>query len=1236
VRCCLTIARLIPVLALSIAAAAFAADDHAAYADRGGEKVGVFDQSVLNYRLDLDDHSYSFVDFTDTFPEASFAAVDDESGVISIVIVDDLGVEFTAREYAEWVRSSVSERLVSTGNSGSVDFREIGATEVDGVQAYQLVLLGGVGSTDGISIVSSLVDRTRAYLVLTLAINLPEAEVVDAASTFLSSFSILDPDASVGAVARVRSVNDYTSKTFAYRFRTNSDDWLPWTDLEDYFVAADLGTLSSEGYGAVVLPVCWNGPRPNDSAIYTLMMEEFIETFSADTFDEQTDFSKAGLSGRQFIWRQSNDGDEYRYYVWVTANESCAYALGAWGLASEKKARKRIERLWRDFEILQNPGAVAGNYRGIAEKSGNAYLLNSLAFHYFEARSFRDSFRLFSDAANLAPGDATFLTNSLRSLVEIDAYKEAAEFLAPRLPLFPDEQNIHSWDAWLAYQTGQLEKASEIYRALFENDFRSDEDFAVYMNLLADGKRWDELDRVFDAYTAAGGSDKTRILKAQLLARRGEFDEALAIIDEISAGRPFDADIVYERINILYDMGNPAEILRLADLLIDNGYRSLQSYYFKGDAEYQLRWYMKARDSFEKAQSYSPSNPDVQQYLDAIDRMLGEGDNASISASIAAVPLPAELRVVFDANDSRDSDAGYGAYYINRIVGFHYDSGNSVRQTHYRKIRIVDDNGIAQFSTLEFDFDPGAEQMYVDRVIVRDAEGKQIAQGEPNSYYITNSENSYEASNEKTVHIPVPSLAPGVVIEAVITKSSNVETGEFPLEFVYLATDRPIAFSAVFVSGNHEQLQFQTNDVVEPRQSEQSLIWEAGNPAVFRWEPLQPYFDQILPWVYLGTTSKDWETAGNNYLEEIQDKLDVSMVAERAQQLIQGVDDTQRKIEILSGYVQNQIHYEAIEFGRRAYIPKTARETLRDLYGDCKDHSVLLHAMLSAVEIPSSLALVNLSQQILPGLPNVDQFDHMIVSVPTPDGLLFIDATDKDLRLGQLSPRSMAGNFALVLDDDPALLKIPDYDPNLVGLTIERVVEPIGAGQLQVTETGRFSGYQAAELRGQLREIETSEMQAALQRWLAVRYSSAEVTDHFVENVQDANYDLIVELQYVLPLESDGTFDLPGFLETYYLEFGRVADRRFPFEHQFPLQLSAVTSIKVPEGRRLDLMSKKPDADESRFGNWQRQVSQEAGNWEIRLNYKGSETRFNASDYRAFAEFHRKLVDAIEQPLVLE
>ena len=136
--------------------------------------------------------------------------------------------------------------------------------------------------------------------------------------------------------------------------------------------------------------------------------------------------------------------------------------------------------------------------------------------------------------------------------------------------------------------------------------------------------------------------------------------------------------------------------------------------------------------------------------------MLGEGDNASISVAIEPVPLPKDLQKLFDAPAEEGLDDGYGAYYLSRITGFEFDGSESLRQTHYRKIRIVDDNGIQQFSSLEFDFDPSYEQLYVERLIVRNADGEQIAVGEPNSYYITNSENSYEASNEKTVHIPVP------------------------------------------------------------------------------------------------------------------------------------------------------------------------------------------------------------------------------------------------------------------------------------------------------------------------------------------------------------------------------------------------------------------------------------------------------------------------------------------------
>lgn len=1221
------------LLALASAQSARAQVD---YTESAGQSVGVFANEALNYQVDLSDIPYTYINFRGQVPEASFAAMRFSPGVISLVIVEEPGVEFTAERYAGLVRSAMTARLAVNDEVELHDYRDIGSRMSGDDTVHQIALYGTAKSEPIIYVVTTLVDRARAYQVLTFGTKLPESAVLEEANAFVSRFSIIDRQAGQLAETRNRPVEDYRSQAFAYRFRTRGDDWFSWTDLGESYDGADLGALSSEGYGSVVMPVCWNGPAPHENAIYSVMMKQFGEPYPTDFISSEEPVSKDGATGRLFRGQEDHEDVNYDYYIWVVSTAHCAYTLAAWTPHVDRKGPKIIQKMWDDFEIGDKPAALDGHYSDLAERRTNADLLNSLGLHYFEAKVYRDAFRYFSQANELVETNDTYVTNALRSLVEIEAYQEAADWLAPRLRPFADNLVVQSWDAWLAYQTDEPEKAMQIFGLLFAKGYRDDDDFSTYMTLLADNDRWDELDSQYASYTAAGVSQKMQVLKAQLLARRGQYNEALLVLDQLTAGRPFNADLIHERIDIVYDMDDPAELLRLSEQLIDNGYGSLRSYYYKGNAEYQLGWYQKARESFEKALSYSPTNSNVKEYLAAIDSMLGEGDTAMISKPIAALALPKDVQELFEKSGTDKPADGFGAVYAGKVAGYGFDGSDRLLETQYRKIRILDGNGIKQFSTLEFDFDPAYENLYVNSVQVRNSEGDLLAEANPNSYYITHNEDGYKASTEKTVHIPVPSLAPGVVIEAVVSKSVSVERGTFPLEVAYLSSDRPIEYGAVYISGDVSRIRYESNGVGKPRTSGTSLVWELAHPEPYRWEPLQPYFDQILPWVYFGTVDESWNQAGLAYLEEIRDKLDTAQVAERASRLVEGVDDTQKRIEILSAYVQSEIHYEAIEFGQRAYIPKTARETVRDRYGDCKDHSVLLYALLESAGIPASLALVNLQEQVLAGLPNVDQFDHMIVAVESNGELQFIDTTDKDLRLGKLAPRSMAGNFALVLDDSPALLKIPDYDTTLVGLSIEREVEAVDDEHIKVTELGRFSGYQAAELRGQLREIETAEMHASLQRWLTTRYSDAELTEFFVENVFDANFDLVVELQYTLPLDDDGEFEIPGFMEGYYLEFDRVADRRYPFEQHFPLHVSAITSIKVPAGRQIDIAKKKPDSGESRFGNWQRQLNQGADTMEIRLDYVGDDKRFDAAEYRDFADFHRKLVDAIEQPLILQ
>ena len=1205
--------------------------------DASGTPLTVFENPDQNYRIDLTGAGYRLVDGSILYPDASFAALRVGPHAVALVIAEEVTGGMDSAQYAEAVQQAMEGRLADNGSATFRGHRDLGTRDNGSLSAARKVFYADVGSEAITYVVSAIVEGDMAYQLLTFSTTATESEIVAEADRLLEGFSI--PDAAPrhrSAKTAPRSVADYRSETFGYRVRARGSQWMDWAALEDSVAAADFGALALDGYGMLVEPLCWRGEPPPANALYRLALRQFGEDYPSDFITAEREVRKGEATGRLFAGTDVIEGEEYLYHIAMLATEDCAYLFAAWGLNSDAKVGERLDDLWRHFDVLGDATAAEGRFTLPAERSRNALALNLLGLQEFGVKRYRDAFRLFDEANTLEPADTAYAVNAVQALAELSEYQEASDWLAARLAPVADDAGVRSWDAWLAFKTGEHDKARRIYGELFAAGYRDDNDFRAYATVLADAGDWEELDRIFQEYSAGGASAELKLFESELLGRRGEYERALAKLDELDKGRGFNPDLAYARIAIHEQMDNPAEVLRLADLLIANNYRSLESYYYKGGAQYRLQSYRDARASFEEALKYAPGNSSVREYLEAIDAMLGEGDVTLISQPIEPVPLPRSLEKAFAESAPARDNSGYGSEYLSRIKGISAIESDTVVTTWYQKIHIFDDNGVESFSTLQFDFDAAAEQLFVNALRVRNADGELIAEGNLQSYFITSDEDGYEASSERTAHLPVPNLAPGMTIEAIVSKRTTVEEDTLPLELHYLATDRPIHHSAVFVAGDAGELRYVSNEVPEPERDDGALVWRLENPVAFRWEPLLPHHDQILPWVQFGSVGSSWAVVGNEYLAEIADKLAADGVTDRAVRLVDSVEDQARRIEILSAYVQDEITYKAIEFGRRAYVPKTARETLRDRYGDCKDHAVLLHVLLQSVGIESSLALVNLHQAVNPDLPNTDQFNHMIVAVPTDSGRLFIDATDKDLRLGRLVPRSLRGNYALILGDAPVLEQIPAYaSVTDSGLEIERVVELLDATTLAVRETARLAGYQAADLRGQLRAIEAPDMQSSIQRWVAGRYSDAEVTDYYVENVFEADDDLVVEIRYQLPIHDDGKFELPGFVETYYLQYDRVADRRFPFEFYYPLRVSARTSVRVPPGVELASGAGRPDAGESRFGNWRRAVDVAADAWEIRFDYEAAGERFPADQYREFADFQRAAIRGVELPVVL-
>lgn len=136
----------------------------------------------------------------------------------------------------------------------------------------------------------------------------------------------------------------------------------------------------------------------------------------------------------------------------------------------------------------------------------------------------RKPFLFFSQAALLNTSETAYLTYSLCSLIDIEAYQEAYDWLQPLLPVYGNDSQMRNWDAWLAYQANNSKKASCIYDELFDEGHRDDEDFSTYMTLLADEELRDQLDARFDACAAQGMTESLAIIKSQVLTQRGQHD----------------------------------------------------------------------------------------------------------------------------------------------------------------------------------------------------------------------------------------------------------------------------------------------------------------------------------------------------------------------------------------------------------------------------------------------------------------------------------------------------------------------------------------------------------------------------------------------------------------------------------------------------------------------------------------------------------------------------------------
>ena len=161
------------------------------------------------------------------------------------------------------------------------------------------------------------------------------------------------------------------------------------------------------------------------------------------------------------------------------------------------------------------------------------------------------------------------------------------------------------------------------------------------------------------------------------------------------------------------------------------------------------------------------------------------------------------------------------------------------------------------------------------------------------------------------------------------------------------------------------------------------------------------------------STFSDYEALGRAYAARAAGRaVPGPGIAALADRLAPGGTDPRETVMRLYRYVASEIRYVAVFLREGRVVPRDAETVLAEGWGDCKDHTALLQALLAAKGIEVVPALISLhSRYDLPAVPGLGALDHVIAYVPSLD--LYLDSTAPYAPFGLL----LAGEY-----DKPVVL----------------------------------------------------------------------------------------------------------------------------------------------------------------------------------------------------------------------
>ena len=402
--------------------------------------------------------------------------------------------------------------------------------------------------------------------------------------------------------------------------------------------------------------------------------------------------------------------------------------------------------------------------------------------------------------------------------------------------------------------------------------------------------------------------------------------------------------------------------------------------------------------------------------------------------------------------------------------GYDVRADGTYTETYHMELHVANDAAARQEGQQAISYSPSLEDLHVVEAYTRTPDGTRIpvAPAAIRDELAPGSTDRGILTDLRERVIVFPELSGGDTL--VYTVQRNVKRAALPGQFmasIYLSRNEPLRDYTLTVRAPRSlRLYTEAHDML-------AAETEDGKEAIHAWHTALPRPDDPasalgvydrLPRVFV-SSEPDYAAFARDYAALVRPHVRVTPAIQALADRIAGAAPTRREqARLIYEWVDAHIRYVALYLGNGALEPHDAQTVLDNGWGDCKDHVVLLQALLAARGIAADLVMLNLGNSYsLSGPPTLAQLNHAIAYLPEFD--LYVDSTALLAPFGTL-PFSEYGKPAVHTGAmGPVLRKIPVLPPGAASMELRTTATLNEDGSIEGTTVTHASGPFAIELR---------------------------------------------------------------------------------------------------------------------------------------------------------------------------